>query len=140
MKKTISVVSITTAVALLGISSMSHAQSADASLHNPMMMADTSMDMKDMNMNGMDMKSMKMERTADSHHGHGTVTKIDAANGMVTFSHGPIATLNWPAMTMSFKLKDAALVNGIKAGDTVDFDLVQSGNDYVVTRLQKSGK
>ncbi|OIR06074.1 cation efflux system protein CusF precursor [mine drainage metagenome] len=140
MKKTISIVSVMTAAALLGISSMTRAQSVDASPRNPMMIADTTMDMKDMNMNGMDMKSMKMERAANSHHGHGTVTKIDASNGMVTFSHEPIATLNWPAMTMSFKLKDAALVNGIKTGDTVDFDLVQSGNDYVVTRLQKSGK
>ncbi len=140
MKRNTFVASVMIVTTLSGIVIMFDAQSADASLRNPMMMADTSMDMKDMNMNGMDMKSMKMEKTTNSHHGHGTVTKIDAVNGMVTFSHGPIATLNWPAMTMSFKLKDAALVNGIKTGDSVDFDLVQSGNDYLVTRLQKSGK
>lgn len=140
MKRNTFVASVMIITTLSGIVIMFDAQSADASQRNPMMMADTSMDMKDMNMNGTDMKSMQMEKTTNPHHGHGTVTKIDAANGMVTFSHGPIATLNWPAMTMGFKLKDAALVNGIKTGDSVDFDLVQSGNDYLVTRLQKSGK
>ena len=136
MKKTI--ISIMTAVTLLGSSSMSHAQcsapptqSANASPCNPMMMADTGM-----TMNGMDMKSKQME--AATHRGTGTVKKIDTAK--VTLSHGPIATLNWPAMTMGFKLKDPALAKGIKAGDVVDFELVKSGSSYVVTRMQLSGK
>ncbi len=134
MKTNTFIVSVMTVAALLGISSMSHAQPADANPRNQMM-ADTSMDM---NMKGMDMKSMKMEAVPVTHHGKGTVKKIDA--GMVTLSHGPIASLNWSAMTMSFKLKDAALAKGIKVGDVVSFDLVQSGSDYVVTRMQISGK
>lgn len=134
MKTNTFVVSVMTVAALFGISSMSHAQPADATPRNQMM-ADTSMDM---NMKGMDMKSMKMEAASVTHHGTGTVRKIDA--GMVTLSHGPIASLNWPAMTMSFKLKDAALARGIRAGDVVDFELVRSDSDYVVTRMQISGK
>ena len=134
MKTNTFVVSVMTVAALFGISSMSHAQSSDANTRNQMM-ADTSMDV---NMKGMDMKSMKMEAAPVTHHGTGTVKKIDA--GMVTLSHGPIASLNWPAMTMSFKLKDAALARGIRAGDVVDFELVRSDSDYVVTRMQISGK
>ncbi len=134
MKTNTFVVSVMTVAALFGISSMSHAQSSDANTRNQMM-ADTSMDV---NMKGMDMKSMKMEAAPVTHHGTGTVKKIDA--GMVTLSHGPIASLNWSAMTMSFKLKGAALSKGIKVGDVVSFDLVQSGSDYVVTRMQISGK
>ena len=135
MKKNTFVVSVITVVALLGIGSMLHTQRADASPGNPMMLADASMEM-----NGMDMKSMKMEAAPVTHRGAGTVRKIDAAKRMVTLAHGPIASLNWPAMTMSFKLKDTALTKGIKAGDAVDFELVQSGSDYVVTHLQPSGK
>lgn len=135
MKKNTFVVSIMTVAALLGSGLMFHAQSADASPGNPMMLADASMEM-----NGMDMKGMKMEATPVIHRGAGTVRKIDAAKGMVTLAHGPIASLNWPAMTMSFKLKDEALAKGIKAGDAVDFELVQSGGDYVVTHLRTSGK
>ncbi len=135
MKKNTFVVSVMTVSALLGIGLMLHTQRADASPRNPMTMADAGMEM-----NGMDMKSTKMEATPVIHRGAGTVRKIDAAKGMVTLAHGPIASLNWPAMTMSFKLKDEALAKGIKAGDAVDFELVQSGGDYVVTRLQPSGK
>ena len=137
MKKYIFVVSVMTVAALFGAGAITHTQLADAStFSHPMMLADAGMDMK-----GMDMKNMKMGDTATSpHHGTGTVKKIDAKAAMVTLAHGPIASMKWPAMTMSFKLKDAALAKGIKSGDTVIFDFIQSGDDYVVTRLQPSGK
>lgn len=135
MKRNTIVVSIMTVAALSGIVLMFDAQHADANPRDSMMMADAGM-----TMDGMDMKGMKMEKAPVTHSGTGTVKQIDAAKGIVTLAHGPIASLNWPAMTMSFKLKDAALANGIKAGDIVDFELVQSGSDYLVTRLQPSGK
>lgn len=135
MNKNTFVVSVITIAALLSIGSMFHVQRADANTLNPMMLADGSMDMK-----GMDMESAKMDAAPSAHKGTGTVKSIDAAKGMVTLAHGPISSLNWPAMTMAFKLKDAALGRGIKAGDAVDFELVPSGSDYVVTRLKLSGK
>lgn len=131
-------VSITAVAALSGIVLMFVAQHADASPRNPIMMADADMDMKGMNMGGMDMQSMNKQAAPVTHRGTGTVKKIAA--GRVTLAHGPIASLQWPAMTMSFKLKDAALAKGIKVGDAVDFELVQSGKDYMVTRLQTSRK
>lgn len=133
MQKNTFIVSLMAVAALSGIVLMFPAQAADAATFKPIFMADAGM-----NMNGMDMKSMKME--AATHRGTGTVRKIDAVKGTVTLSHGPIASLNWPAMTMNFKLKDASLAKGIKVGDVVDFELVQSGRDYVVTRLRPSGK
>lgn len=141
MKKSTFAVSIITVAALSGIGAMFQVQPAEAaSPRNQMMMADAGMDMNGMNMNGMKMNGMKMETAPVIHRGSGTVQKIDATKEMVTLVHGPIASLNWPAMTMSFKLKDAALAKGIKAGEAVDFELVQSGSDYVVTHLQPSGK
>jgi Cu(I)/Ag(I) efflux system membrane fusion protein/cobalt-zinc-cadmium efflux system membrane fusion protein len=137
MNKNTSVVSIMAIAALLSIGAIAHAQPADAStFSHPMMLANASMDMK-----GMDMKNMKMEAPATiTHHGAGIVKKIDANSGIVKLAHGPIASLNWPAMTMGFKLKDAALAKGIKSGDVVNFDLIQSGDEYVITRLEPSGK
>jgi Cu/Ag efflux protein CusF len=135
MIKNTFVVSVMTVAALLGIDSIFHAQLANASQYTPMMIADASMDMS-----GMDMKNMKTEAASAIHRGAGTVKNIDATKGMVTLAHGPIASLKWPAMTMSFKLKDAALAKGIKAGDAVAFELVQSGDDYVITRLRLSSK
>ena len=139
MKKSTFAVSVMTVAALSGIGSIFHAQPADASPRNQMI-ADAGMDMNEMKMKNMNMNGMKMETAPVIHRGSGTVQKIDAAKEMVTLVHGPIASLNWPAMTMSFKLKDAALARGIKAGEAVDFELVQSGSDYVVTHLQPSGK
>ncbi len=127
MKENTFVVSMMTVAALLGIGSMFHTQPADASPRTSMMMADASMD-------------MKMDAMPSTHRGTGTIKNIDATKGTVTLAHGPIASLKWPAMTMSFKLKDAALAKRVKAGDAVDFDLVQSGDGYVITRLQSSGK
>lgn len=128
MKNNTLVVSAMIAASLLGIGSMFHVQPAEASPR--MMMAD----------NGMDMKGMNMEAAPATHSGTGTVKKIDAAKGVVTLAHGPIASLQWPAMTMSFELKDAALAKGIKVGDAVDFELVRSQDSYVITRLHLSGK
>ena len=137
MKKNTFFVSVMTVAALLNIGAITHAQLADAGTFSyPMMLADAGMDMK-----GMDMKNMKVgDAVNTTHHGVGIVKKIDAKAGVVTLAHGPIASLNWPAMTMSFKLKDAALAKGVRSGDAVIFDFIQSGDDYVVTHLQPSGK
>lgn len=142
MKKFTFVASIFTIAALAGADLMFHTQSAEAKPLDPVMVADAGQGMNGMSMDGMDMKGMnKKEQVVPvAHQGTGTVKKIDSASGIVTLSHGPIPSLNWPAMTMSFKLKDAALAKGIKAGEAVDFELVQSGSDYVVTRLQPSDK
>src|SRR5665213_4244356 len=100
------------------------------------------MNMKDMDMKSMDMKSMGMKgmemnkkAVATTHHGVGVIKEIDAASGMVTLDHGPIKSLNWPAMTMGFKVKDRALLDNIKPGNKVDFTLVQAGKDYVITSI-----
>jgi Cu(I)/Ag(I) efflux system protein CusF len=39
-------------------------------------------------------------------------------------------------MTMGFKVKDKSLLDKVKPGDKVQFTVVQSGNDYVITSLK----
>jgi Cu(I)/Ag(I) efflux system periplasmic protein CusF len=96
------------------------------------------MDTKDMPMKSMDMKAMKMDKkaTTTTHKGVGVVKSINTADGVITFAHEPIKSLNWPAMTMGFKVKDKATLDKIKPGDKVEFTLVQSGKDYVVTEIR----
>ena len=55
----------------------------------------------------------------------------------MTISHGPIKSLEWPAMTMPFSAKDAASVQGIKAGDRVAFTFSKSGNKSVLISIAK---
>jgi Cu(I)/Ag(I) efflux system protein CusF len=95
-------------------------------------------DSSGMNMKSMDMKDMGMNRNAvaATHHGVGVVKDINVASGVVTLAHGPIKSLNWPAMTMGFKVNDKALLDNVKPGKKVDFTLVQAGKNYVITSIK----
>ena len=51
----------------------------------------------------------------------GVVKKIDLEQGKITISHGPIANLGMPAMTMVFRVADASLLKSVKSDDKIDF-------------------
>ena len=68
---------------------------------------------------------------------HGEVRKVDAAAQQITLRHGPLINLGMPPMTMVFGVQDAALLEGVKAGDKVDFVVEQIGTQFVVTQLQR---
>lgn len=70
------------------------------------------------------------------HKGTGTVRAVDLKQGTVKLSHDPIKSLDWPAMTMSFKAKDKAMLDRVKAGAKVEFSFEQSGKDYVITDIK----
>ena len=95
------------------------------------------MDMGGMNMNGMPMPETTKEKAgAVVHHASGIVRKVDMAAGRVTISHGPIATIPWPAMTMGFAVKDRKMLNHVTVGEQVNFDLLPTGQDqFVVVRI-----
>lgn len=68
------------------------------------------------------------------HKGEGKVEAV--AKDEITFSHGPIPTMKWPAMTMSFDVQPGVLRPGIKVGDTVRFEFTASHDGkYVVTSV-----
>lgn len=68
----------------------------------------------------------------------GEVRKVDKDAGKVTLKHGEIKNLDMPPMTMVFRVKDPALLEGVKAGDKVMFRAEKEGGQYVVTRIQAS--
>lgn len=55
----------------------------------------------------------------------GKVEKVDAE--AITFSHGPVPALKWPAMTMGFGKPDPRAFPGVKPGDTATFEFKQGG-------------
>ena len=73
---------------------------------------------------------------AASHVGTGVVREVDAAHGLVTISHDPIASLRWPAMTMNFVVKDKALLDKLAVDKKVEVEFVQLGADYVVIAVK----
>src|SRR5712671_943750 len=107
------------------------------------------MDMKDMDMGkckemmGKDKKGMEMQgmgadkkSEAKSHKGAGTVKKVDPASGKVTIAHGPIPTMKWPAMNMTFTVKDKALLAKFSQDKKVEFEFVEQGSDYVIKSVK----
>jgi Cu(I)/Ag(I) efflux system protein CusF len=93
------------------------------------------MDMKDMDMK-MEKKGKGEKAAGQSHTGSGKVTKVDPATNSVTIAHEPVSTMNWPAMTMTFKVKDKKMLDKAKSGEKVEFTFVQSGKDYTITDIK----
>ena len=72
-----------------------------------------------------------------SHSGTGNIKEMDWARATVTIAHDPIASLNWPAMTMDFRVQDPALLRPLKPGQKVHFEIVeQPAGEYVIVRIQ----
>ena len=83
-----------------------------------------------------DMGNMAMSPTAKMAKGTGKVTAVDKAAGTITLDHGPIAEANWPAMTMAFKAAPT-LIDSVKVGDEVNFELKLGGNAGEITAISK---
>lgn len=87
-------------------------------------------------MKGMDMAAKPAAGTQAAHEANGTIKKIDAKTGSVMISHGPVASLNWPPMTMGFKVKDKNLLGKLAVDKKVDFKFLKEGDDYVLTMVK----
>lgn len=104
------------------------------------------MEMKDMS--GMDkqkcnemmgmMSDDKAKGSADStvHTASAVVKAVDPANGKVTLAHGPVKSLQWPAMTMGFSVNDKALFDKLPVGKKVDVEFSKKGSAYTVSAVK----
>lgn len=84
----------------------------------------------------MDQPAANAQKGAQTHRASGVVKSINADKGTVTIAHGPVESLKWPGMTMGFKAKDKKLLETLRPGQKIEFDFVQQGKDYVVTRVK----
>lgn len=66
----------------------------------------------------------------------GVVKRIDKAASRVTLSHGPIANLNMPGMTMPFRLADPKALDRLKEGDKVRFRAEEKDGGLVIVRIE----
>jgi len=63
----------------------------------------------------------------------GTIEAIDAA-GKITIAHGPVPSLQWPAMTMGFQATPEQAAS-LQVGQTVRFDFESKGMEAVITQI-----
>jgi Cu(I)/Ag(I) efflux system protein CusF len=66
----------------------------------------------------------------------GEVRKVDTEHSKLTIRHEPIDNLDMPAMTMVFRV-DAQLLNGVKAGDKIQFRAEQREAGFTVVKLEQ---
>ncbi|MBA2659201.1 MAG: copper-binding protein [Nitrosospira sp.] len=92
--------------------------------------------MKNMDMKESDNKPQSLESKAMTHQMDAVVKDVDVTHGKVTLAHEPVKSLNWPAMTMGFSVKDKALFDKLVTGKKVKVEFVQKGSDYVVTAVK----
>jgi Cu(I)/Ag(I) efflux system membrane fusion protein len=78
-----------------------------------------------------------MTASVTMHEATGKVESISAEK--IVISHGPVQSLNWPAMTMGFNLPRPDAAANLKPGDTVNFRFRQAGGDFIVEQLEKAG-
>jgi Cu/Ag efflux protein CusF len=77
------------------------------------------------------------ETAASAEMADGEIRKINKATGKVTLKHGEIKSVEMPPMTMVFGVADKAMLEGLKEGDKVKFDVKQEGSNYTVTKIKK---
>lgn len=71
------------------------------------------------------------------HLGEGSIQAIDFSNAVITLAHGPIISLNWPSMTMDFRLADPGLLRPLVPGQKVAFEMIEkSAGEYVITHIR----
>ena len=64
------------------------------------------------------------------------VRKIDMEGGKITLKHADIKSLDMPAMTMVFVVKDKAMLDKLKTGDKVRFKAINDAGKFTVTEIQ----
>jgi Cu(I)/Ag(I) efflux system protein CusF len=92
--------------------------------------ASLAQDMKGMNMKGTEQRAGKGNTI---HKAVGVAKKVDAKAGKVTLAHDPVKTMNWPAMTMTFQIKDKAMLDNFREGQSIEFEFEQRGKEHVIT-------
>jgi Cu(I)/Ag(I) efflux system protein CusF len=66
----------------------------------------------------------------------GEVRKVDLEAGKLTLKHAEIKSLDMPAMTMVFAVRDRAMLDKLKTGDKVRFKVVNDGGRFTLTEIQ----
>ena len=89
-------------------------------------------------MKGMDMPGMGQKARKDqaAHRAVGVVKKVDAKAGTATIAHEPVKSMNWPAMSMTFQVKDRTMLDKLAEGKKVEFEFEEHGKAHVITRVR----
>ena len=75
---------------------------------------------------------------SESSLSEGIVRKVDKAAGKVTVAHGPLSNLKMPAMTMVFRVKDAAWLDRMQVDSTIHFQADSINGVLTIVRFESA--
>ncbi|HQU81604.1 MAG TPA: copper-binding protein [Pyrinomonadaceae bacterium] len=85
------------------------------------------------------LKPVSPNTEVQTYKSKGVIKKIDAEIGKLTVDHEDIPGY-MSAMEMTEAAKDKALLDNVKVGDKVDFEIERTGSKIVFTKLTKTGE
>ena len=85
---------------------------------------------------GVDKRTTQADKGRKTHKTVGVVKKVDPKAGSVTLAHEPVKSMNWPAMTMAFQVKDKALLDKFAVDRKVEVEFEEQGKDHVITGVR----
>lgn len=68
----------------------------------------------------------------------GEIRRVDKDAKKITIRHGPLQSLEMPAMTMVFQVKDPEMLDQVKVGDKVKFMAEKTGGAFTVTQIERA--
>ena len=68
----------------------------------------------------------------------GEVRKIEKDAGKLTLRHGEVKNLKMAAMTMGWKVKDTAMLDGLSIGDKLRFTAEKIDGQFTITAIEKA--
>ncbi len=80
--------------------------------------------------------AMPLQAAPNADMTDGEVRKVDLDAGKVTLRHAEIKSLDMPAMTMVFVVKDRNMLECLKAGDKVKFKAINDAGKFTVTEIE----
>ena len=71
-----------------------------------------------------------------SYRVEGQIVALDSAASKVQLKHEAVAALDWPAMTMLFRVEDKSQLDSVKVGGKVEFEFVQADGGPLITQIK----
>lgn len=69
--------------------------------------------------------------------GQGEVISLGEGAGQIKLRHAPMPELDWPAMTMTFEVEDPAMLEGLKEGEQISFEVrLDPGGQPTITSIK----
>ena len=65
------------------------------------------------------------------------VRRVDRGSGVIVLRHARVRSMDLPAMTLPFRVRDAGMLDQVKAGDRIRFAAELIGDRPTITRIAR---